>query len=238
VTVPHRASLISSLVLNQSDDSITIDYLLVLYLDLGQHRVVALVLVRQTQVTDALLVGAAVHLQQLVVAAADRLLELSGGRHQLVLLERSGLVVGLQVDLAVGGQTHQTRLHRFVFPPGAHVALHVVSLGETRVDSRRRRCRRGLLESGLFEFLHHVGQHGVPGEHRPRVEVVPALRADEDPEVVVLVPVVLDTVRAVAVAAGDGHGVPQYVQTHRAVELVPVQDQSALSHREKTLKSV
>lgn len=205
------------------------DYLLLLHLLLSQHRVVALVFISQTQVADTLPVCAAVHLQQLVVSAADRLPELFGGRHQPVFLEGGGLVVRLDVHLAVGGQTHQAGFHSLVLPPGADVALHVLGLGKALL-----RRRPGLLESSLLEFLHHVGQHGVSGEHRPRVEVLPTLWADVDPQVVVLVPVVLDAVRAVAVSAWDGHRVPQHVQTDRAVELVLVQNHPGVSHRPQT----
>lgn len=195
-------------------------YLPLLYLRLSQNRVVSSVLVCQTQVADAPLVRAAVNLQQLVVSGTNRLVEVFGSRNQLVLLERGRLVVGLDVEVAVRGQTHQARPDSFVFPPGADVALHVVDLREARTHRRRR----VIMESSLLEPLHHVGQHGVSGEHRPRVEGLPTLRADEDSQVVVLVPVVLDTVGAVAVAAGDGHRVLEHVQAYRAVELVFVQD--------------
>lgn len=212
--------------LNQSDEVI---YLPLLYFCLSQHRVVPFVLICQTQVADALLVGAAVNLQQPVVSGTNSLLEFFGGRHQLVFLERSRLVVRLDMEVAVRGQTHQTGLDSFAFPPGADVALHIVGLRKALTYLRRR----VILESGLFEFLHHVGQHGVPGEHRPRVEGLPTLRADEDPQVVVLVPVALDTVGAVAVSTGDGDRILQHVQTYRAVELVFVQNHAGLSHRPK-----
>uniref|UniRef100_A0A3B4GHR8 Uncharacterized protein n=1 Tax=Pundamilia nyererei TaxID=303518 RepID=A0A3B4GHR8_9CICH len=46
-------------------------------------------------------------------------------------------------------------------------------------------CRcRGVLECRVLKYLHHVGQNGVPGEQRPRVEVLSALRTDINPEVV------------------------------------------------------
>lgn len=186
----------------------------------------SLVLVGQTQVADALSVGAAKHLQQLVVLPADGLLQSPGGRHQLMCLEGGGLVVRLDVDLAVGGQAHQTRLHSLVLHASADVALHVVRFGRTVV-----RWRRGLVETGGSKFLHHVGQHGVSGEQRPRTKVLPALGTGEDPQEVVLVPVVLDTVGAIAVSARDRYRVFQDLQTYRAVELVLIQDYSGLSHR-------
>lgn len=201
-------------------------YLHLLCFCLGQHRVVSFVLVCQTQVANAAPVGAAVHFQQLVVLGTDRLLEPLGGRNQLVLLEGSGLVVRLEVNIAVGGQAHQAGLDSLVFPPGADVTLHVVSFGQTSVIPRYR----GSQERSCLEFLHHIGEHGVPGKRRSRAKALSALRADEDPEKVVLVPVVLDAVRAVAVSAGDGHWVFQHVQAYGAVKLVLVQNHSTLSH--------
>lgn len=190
--------------------------------------------VRQTQAADAAPVGATVHLQQLVVSGTDRVLEPLVSRHQSVLLESGRLVVRLDVDFAVGGQTNQAGLDSFVLSARADVALHVVGVGYTSSLLRGHRGVVVRLESRLLELLHHVSQHGVPGERRPRAEALSALRADEDPEEVVLVPVVLDTVRAVAVSARDGHRVLQHVQTYGAVELVPVQYNSSLSHLYKT----
>lgn len=106
-----------------------VNYLRVLYLGLHQHRVVSFVLVCQTQAADAAPVGAAVHLQQLVVSGTDRLLEPLVRRHQAVLLKSGGLVVRLDVDVAVRGQTNQARLDGFVLSADADVALHVVRFG-------------------------------------------------------------------------------------------------------------
>lgn len=89
------------------------------------------------------------------------------------------------------------------------------------------------METGRSKFLHHVGQHGVSGERRPRSEVLPALWAGEDPQVVVLVPVVIDTVGAVVVSARDGDRVFQDLQAYRTVELVLIQDRSGVSHRQR-----
>lgn len=190
-------------------DSSAPDYLLLLDLYLSQHRVVPFVLIGQTQVTDAQPVRATVHLQQLVMPTANSLLEYFRSRDQLVLFKRSGLVMRLDVELAVGGQTHQTRPDSLVSPHGAHVAFYVDSLGEVLA-----RSRRGSIEFSLSKFLHHVGQHCVSGERRPRSKVLSALRAGEDPQVVALVPVVLDTIRAIAVSARDGHRGFQDVQTY------------------------
>lgn len=190
-------------------DQSAADYLLLLDLYIGQHRVVAFVFISQTQITDAQPVRATVHLQQLVMPTANCLLEYFRSRDQLVFFKSSGLVMRLDVELAVGGQTNQTRADGFVSPHGAHVAFYVDSLGEVLA-----RSRRGFIEFSLSKFLHHVGQHCVSGERRPRSKVLSALRAGEDPQVVVLVPVVLDTIRAIAVSARDGHGVFQDIQTY------------------------
>lgn len=212
-------------------DSCASDYLLLLDLCISQHRVVPFVLVSQTQAADAQPVRAAVHLQQLVMPAANGLLEYFRSRDQLVFFKGGGLVMRLDVELAVGGQTDQAGADSFAPPHGAHVAFHVGSLGE-----RLARSGRGLIELGLSKSLHHVGQHCVSGEQRPRGEVLPALGAGEDPQVVVLVPVALDAIRAIAVSAGDGHGVFQDVQTYRAVEMILVQNHLGLSHQSSGTK--
>lgn len=183
-------------------------------------------LIGQTQVADTQPVRATEHLQQLVMPTANRLLEYFGGRDQLVLFESGGLVVRLDVQLAVGGQAHQARSHGLASPPCAHVALHVDGLGEVP-------GHRGLLQFSLSEFLHHVGQHGVPGERGPRGEGLSALRADEHPQIVILVPVILDTVRAVAVSARNGDRVSEDVQTYRAIKVILVQDHPGLSHQSR-----
>lgn len=202
------------------------DYLLLLDLYISQHRVVPLVFVSQTQITDAQPVRATVHLQQLVMPTANCLLEHFRSRDQLVFFESSGLVMRLDVELAIGGQTNQARPDGLVPPRGAHVAFYVDSLGEVLA-----RSGRGFIQLSLFKFLHHLGQHCVSGERRPRGKVLPALRAGEDPQVVVLVPVALDAIRAVAVSARDGHGLLQDVQTYRTVEMILVQNHPGLSHQ-------
>lgn len=120
---------------------------------MSHHRVVSFVLISQTQITDAQPVRATVSLQQLVMPNANRLLEYFGGRDQLVFFECGGLVMRLDVELAVGGQTHQAGADSFASPHGTHVALYVDSLDEVL----EARSRRGLLEFSLSKFLHNVG---------------------------------------------------------------------------------
>lgn len=193
-----------------------------LHLLFGPHSVVTLVFIGQTQVTDTLVVAAAEHFQQLVVNGTDRLLQLFAGSHQFVLLESSRLVVRLDVEVAVRGQTNQTRFDCLVLSPRAHVAFDIVCLGETLDDVA--------IESNGLESLNHVSQHGVPGQSWPRVKVLTALRAGEDAQDVVLVPVLPNAVEAVVVSTRDSDRVLERVQTYGTVELVLVQNYTGLSH--------
>ena len=179
----------------------------------SRHGLVTVVCVHDTLQADDLLVRAAEHLQQLVVLLADLVLELGAGVHQLVPLGRVQLLVAVEVALAVGVQAHQAGPHRLELVAVAHAALHVVRAGH------RQRRVRGLLPR-VLQLLHHLGQHGVPAQHGPRGERLPALGAAVHPSLVLLVPAALDAAGAVAVSAGEGDGVPQQIQTHRTAELV------------------
>lgn len=159
--------------------------------------------IHDTLQADDLLVCATEHLEQLVVLVADLLPQLSTGVHQLVLLARMQFLVAAEVALTVGVQADQARLDRLQLVARADAALHVARAGH----GQRRRAR-GLL-AGVFQFLHHLGEHGIASEHGPRGEGLPALGAAVDAALILLVPAALDAAGAVAVAAGERDGFPQ-----------------------------
>lgn len=126
-------------------------YLLLRSLLLRRHHVVTFVFLHRAQHADAHLVGAAEQLQAFLMLRADLPVQVTDFVHQLVPLEGGGLVVGLEVLLAVGGQTHEAALDGFVLLAYADVAADVVGSRVVVVGGRRRRWK-GLavaLEGGM-----------------------------------------------------------------------------------------
>lgn len=170
-----------------------------------------------TQHTDAHLVGAAEQLQALLMLRADLPVQVTRLIHQLVSLERGGLVVRLDVCLAVVGEAHQARLDRLAAPADTEVAEGLaVHVGER---SELRKMAPGLVVD--------VGQ--VAPQHGPRREAGTALRAVVHTHVVELVPVDLDALQAVGVTTGDGDGVSHCVRAQEA-ESVWWQGEARLGH--------
>uniref|UniRef100_A0A0E9Y1J6 Uncharacterized protein n=1 Tax=Anguilla anguilla TaxID=7936 RepID=A0A0E9Y1J6_ANGAN len=112
----------------------------------------ASVFIHRTQITDTLLIGTTVNLQQFVMMRADFLLQVSSGFDQFVLLKRRRFIVRLEMSFTVRGQTHQTGLDSFVFSPSADITRHI-SRSSITVS------RRSSLESCLLQFLHHFSKH-------------------------------------------------------------------------------
>lgn len=188
-------------------------HLLLRPLLLRRHHVVTFVLLDRAQHTDAHLVGAAVEFQALLMLGADLSVQVADFIHQLVAFEGGRLKVGLQVLLTVGGQAHQTRLHRFVLLADADVAAHV--LGPRVVVVRRRRRRR----EGVAR---HGGVAGASQAPRggPLVVGDPALRAEVRARVVSVVPVRLQADGAENVTAGDGDRIPEVLLAEVAAFLL------------------
>lgn len=137
--------------------------------------------------------------------------------HKLVSLERRGLVVRLDVRLAVVGEAHQTRLDGLAAPANAEVAEGLaVHVGE---GSELWKVAPGLVV--------YIGQ--VAPQHGPRSEARSALRTVVHPHVVKLVPVDLDALQAIGVTAGNGDGVSDSVRTQEA-EGVWWQRETRLGH--------
>lgn len=183
-------------------------------------NVVTPVLSDRTQHTDAHLVGAAEQLQALLMLRADLPVQVTRLIHQLVSFEGGGLVVRLDVGLAVVGEAHQARLDGLAAPANAEVAEGLaVHVGEGR---ELRKMAPGLVV--------YVGQ--VAPQHGPRSEAGTALRAVVHPHVVKLVPVDLDALQAVGVTAGDGDGVSYSVRTQET-EGIWWQWETRLSHDDR-----
>lgn len=111
----------------------------------------AFVLLHRAQYADTHLVSAAEQLQALLMLWADLPVQVTDFVHQLVPLEGGRLVVGLEMLLAVGGQTHEAALDCFVLLAHADVAADVLGSGIVVVGGRRRRWK-GLtvpLEGGM-----------------------------------------------------------------------------------------
>lgn len=85
----------------------------------------AFVLIQQAQRADDFFISFTEHFEKLVVLWAGFLLEVSKGGDELVFLEGSRLMVRLQVNVTVRGQTRQTGLRSFVLLTDAGITLHV-----------------------------------------------------------------------------------------------------------------
>lgn len=171
------------------------------------------VLFDRAQHTDAHLVGAAVQLQALLMLGADLPVQVADFIHQLVPFKGGRLKMGLEMFLAVGGQAHQTGLHRFVLLADADVAAHV--LGPCVIVVRGRRGRwKGVARQG--------GVAGASYASRGRSLVVgdPALGAEVGARVVSMVPVRLQANGAENMSTWDGDGVPQVLLAQVAAILV------------------
>lgn len=113
-------------------------YLFLCSLLLGRDHVVAFVFLHRTQHANAHLVGAAEQLQTLLMLRADLPVQVTDLVHQLVPLEGGRLIVGLEMLLAVGGQTHEAGLDGFVFLANADVTADVLRSGVVVVGGRWR----------------------------------------------------------------------------------------------------
>ncbi|TNN51505.1 hypothetical protein EYF80_038297 [Liparis tanakae] len=164
-------------------------------------RVVALVSLLDALGTHALLVGATVQPQGLLVLRAQIRSQRLRGRNQLVgLLPPEALFVDFNVSRAVRLRARETRFNRFASPHRAHAAFHLLRPGG--VLRRRRR-----LKLGPLKLFHHLPEDRVPAQQRSGVEHLAALRAAVLALLLGPVPVAFDAVQAVAVSTGDGRRV-------------------------------
>lgn len=93
----------------------------------------ALVLLDCAQHTDAHLVSAAIELQPFLMLRADLAVQVADFIHQLVSLEGSVLMVGLQVLLAVRGQAHEAGLDGLLLAPDTDVTAYIPGAGKVIV---------------------------------------------------------------------------------------------------------
>lgn len=170
----------------------------------------AFVFIHHTQQTDAMLIGKAVDLKQLIVTWTDLLLEFQGGIHQFVLLKRRRVEVRLKVGLAVGGQALQTGLDGFQLSSRAGITLHISRLGVGE--------RTGL-GCCFLQLFDQFNQHNVLVQRWSRGEGLPTLGTAED-IIIISVPEASDTLHTVTMTTGDGHWDFQSVQAYRTRERV------------------
>lgn len=167
-----------------------------------------------------LLVGAAEQPQRPAVLRTRLLGRLLHGCNEPVGLPSGTRVVRLQMRRAVRLRARQASADGRGSPPRAHGALHLFGSGRLLL----------LLTPRLEELLHDFAEHRVSAQQRSGVEHLAALGATVLALLPVPVPVVLDALQAVAVAAGDRHRVPQDFQTHGATELVLLDGNSRRCH--------
>lgn len=189
------------------------------------HCVVALVAPFNAPGADVVPVGSTVQPQQPLVLVAQLVFNPRQSRDQPVGLPTESLVVDFQVSRAEGLFAHQARPDSSAFPPRANAAFHL--LGSVRVLNLKFR---------LQELLHDFAEHRVPAQQRSGVEHLSALGAGVLAFMLGPVPVVLDTVQAVAVSAGDRHRVPQDLQADGATKLLLLYRNRRSCHFLLTLK--
>lgn len=189
--------------------------LLICPLLLSRHHVVTFVFFHCTQHTDTHLIGATEQLQTLLMLGTDLSVQVADFIHQLVSFKSVGLVVGLEMLLAVGRQTHQAGLDGLVLLSNADVATYILGSCKVVVRGRRRR-RKG------FSTTLNAGEPGASHASRggPLVVGNLALWAEVRARVVSMVPVCLQANGAEDVATWDGHGIPEVFLTQVAVVLV------------------
>ncbi len=109
------------------------------------------VFLHRTQHTDTHLVSATEQLQTLLMLGTDLSVQVADFVHQLVPFESGGLIVGLEMPLAVGGQTHQAGLDGFLLLANADVTTYILWSCVVVVRGRRWRGKglRVALEGGV-----------------------------------------------------------------------------------------
>lgn len=163
----------------------------------------AAVLSDRTQHTDAHLVRAAEQLQAFLMLRTDLPVQMARLVDQLVPLEGGGLVVRLDVRLAVVRQAHEAGLDGLAATANAEVTKGLaVHVGE---GSELREMPPWLLI--------YIGQ--VSPQDGSRRESGTTLRAVIHTHMVKLVPVDLDALEAISVTAGDGDRIDYWVYTQR-----------------------
>lgn len=174
-------------------------------LSLHRDGVVAAVVGLGAQHAHAPLVAPAEQLQKPPVPLAHAVLHRRRGLDQLVRLQGGDSQMGLQVTLAVRGQTHEAGLQGLRRPPHAHVARH-------------RRSRRRAARPPRSDPLRHLLGEGVLAELRAALEGRVTF-GTAGGGVAAAVPVRRDAGEAEAVAAGDGDGLEENLQADAAREL-------------------
>lgn len=194
--------------------TLNVAYLLLCPLLLSRYHVMTLVLLHCAQHTDTHLIGATEQLQTLLMLGTDLSVQVANFIHQLVPFKGGRLIVGLEMLLAVGGQTHEAGLNGFVFLADAHVTAHI--LGSCVVVVRRRRWRR----KGFTVALHgRVSRASYASWGGPLVVGDSALGAEVRACVVCVVPVCLQANGAKDVTTWDWHGIPEVLLTQVAAVL-------------------
>jgi len=123
--------------------------------------------------------------------------EVHRGFNQLVFLQGRRFVVCLKVILAVRCQTYQTRFHSLLFDTCTEITgyttLHVIATN--------------LRVAWKFQFLrlvHHICQCGIV-QKRPGAKCLCTLGTAEDPQIIFLVPKIMNAFYAVPVPTWYSH---------------------------------
>lgn len=163
--------------------------------------------------TEKFLVTSTEQLQELLVPPTHPALQHRHRFNQLVSFQRANSQVGLQVALAVRGQTHQTGPQGLRLLPHTHVTADGLP-------------RRTVLPSGS-DLLRHFFGEGVFAELRADL-VLCVTFGTVDGEAVV--PVRGDAGEAEAVSAGDGDRLQEDIHADAALKLLLGQMKALGSH--------
>lgn len=163
----------------------------------------------RAEYTDTHLVSAAEQLQTLLMLGTDLSVQVANFIHQLVPFKSDRLIVGFEMLLAVGGQTHQAGLDGFVLLANADVTAYILGSCVIVVGGGRWRWKGLTLLSGVAgaSYTSWCG---------PLVVGDPALWADVRACAVSMVPVCLQANGAEDMATWDGDRVPEVFLTQVA----------------------
>lgn len=192
-------------------------YLLFCSLLLRRDHVVTFVFLHRAQHANAHLVGAAEQLQAFLMLRTDLPVQMADFIDQLVPLKGGRLIVGLEMLLAVGGQTHKAGLDGFVLLTNTDVAANILRSRIVVIGGRwwRRKRLAVALKGGMAcasSFSPTSSSNNTSTYASwcgPLAVGDPALWAEVRACVVGMIPVGLQANWAKDVATRDGHGIPE-----------------------------
>lgn len=190
-------------------------YLFLCSLLLCRDHVVAFVFLHCAQHTNAHLVGATEELQAFLMLRTDLPVQVTNFIDQLVPLEGGRLIVGLEMLLAIGGQTHEAGFDGFVLLANADVAADILRSRMVVIGGRwwRRKWLAVALEGGMAWTSSFTSSSTYTSTYAswcgPFAVSDPALWAEVRARVVGMVPIGLQANWAKDVATRDRHRIPE-----------------------------